>query len=85
LFNKLIYALLSVIAVPAEELWKGVVGVSNAGKKKGRAKRVGRKRVTDLNKGQMLGSGTTIVNNSNRKWRFWLYAMLFQFYSVLIL
>jgi small subunit ribosomal protein S5 len=43
--------------VSAEELWKGVVGVSNAGKKKGRGKRVGRKKVTDLNKGQVLGVG----------------------------
>jgi len=41
----------------ANELWNGVVGVSNAGKKKGRGKRVGRKKVTDLNKGQILGVG----------------------------
>lgn len=45
------------ISVSAEELWKGVVGVSNAGKKKGRGKRVGRKKVTDLNKGQFIGEG----------------------------
>jgi len=45
------------VQVSAEDLWKGVVGVSNAGKKKGRGKRVGRKRITDLNKGQVLGVG----------------------------
>lgn len=45
------------VQVPAEELWKGVVSVSNAGKKKGRGKRVGRKKATDLNKGQYLGTG----------------------------
>ena len=53
-------------SVPAEELWKGVVGVSNAGKKKGRGKRVGRKKVTDLNRGQVLGTGEqTICRSSN--------------------
>lgn len=46
-----------LISVSADELWKGVVGVSNAGKKKGRGKRVGRKKVTDLNKGQFIGEG----------------------------
>jgi len=45
------------VTVPAEQLWGGVTGVSNAGKKKGRGKRVGRKRATDLNRGQRLGVG----------------------------
>ena len=40
-----------------EQLWEGVTGVSNAGRKRGRGKRVGKKRVTDLNKGQKVGDG----------------------------
>ena len=45
----------------AENLWNGVVGVSNAGKKKGRGKRVGRKKQTDLNRGQILGTGNEML------------------------
>lgn len=45
------------MTVSGEQLWAGVTGVSNAGKKKGRGKRVGRKKATDLNKGQRLGVG----------------------------
>lgn len=45
------------VKVSADDLWRGVVSVSNAGKKKGRGKRVGRKKVTDLNKGQFIGEG----------------------------
>lgn len=41
----------------ADQLWSGVTGVSNAGRKKGRGRRVGRKKATDLNKGQRLGVG----------------------------
>ncbi|XP_058467734.1 small ribosomal subunit protein uS5m [Malaya genurostris] len=43
--------------LPAEQIWKGVISVSNAGKKRGRGK--GAKRITpkDLNKGQMIGFG----------------------------
>jgi len=33
------------------------VAVSNAGRKRGRGKRVGRKKITDLNRGQMIGTG----------------------------
>ncbi|XP_077277661.1 mitochondrial ribosomal protein S5 [Temnothorax americanus] len=39
----------------ADELWKGVTSVSNAGRKRGRAKGLPRKR--DLNKGQIIGLG----------------------------
>ncbi|XP_012530208.1 28S ribosomal protein S5, mitochondrial [Monomorium pharaonis] len=39
----------------ADELWKGVTSVSNAGKRRGRAKGLARKR--DLNKGQFIGVG----------------------------
>jgi hypothetical protein len=46
----------------ADDLWKGVVGVSNAGKKKGRGKRVGRKKQTDLNRGQILGTGKLLYS-----------------------
>ncbi|KAI0239227.1 28S ribosomal protein S5, mitochondrial [Lamellibrachia satsuma] len=43
--------------VGADQLWEGVVAVSNAGRKRGRGKRVGRKKITDLNRGQMIGTG----------------------------
>lgn len=45
------------LTVSSQQLWDGVTGVSNAGKKKGRGKRVGRKKATDLNRGQRLGVG----------------------------
>jgi len=45
------------VTVSGQQLWAGVTGVSNAGKKKGRGKRVGRKKATDLNRGQRLGVG----------------------------
>jgi small subunit ribosomal protein S5 len=41
--------------VPAEDLWKGVTSVSNAGKKRGRAKGLVRRK--DLNRGQVIGIG----------------------------
>ena len=43
------------LTATGEQLKQGFYGVSNAGKKKGRAKRTGKK--LDLNKGQTLGSG----------------------------
>lgn len=46
-----------IFIVDAEHLWKGVVSVSAAGKKRGRGKRVGRKKITDLNRGQIMGVG----------------------------
>ena len=49
--------LLFVSIVTADQLWSGVTGVSNAGKKRGRGRRVGRKKRADLNKGQELGTG----------------------------
>jgi hypothetical protein len=45
------------VAAPAEQLWDGVSSVSNAGRKKGRGRAVGRKKITDLNRGQRLGDG----------------------------
>ena len=51
---------LCVATVGADQLWEGVVAVSNAGRKRGRGKRVGRKKITDLNRGQMLGTGRSI-------------------------
>lgn len=39
----------------ADQLWKGVTSVSNAGKKRGRGKSVWRPR--DLNRGQIVGVG----------------------------
>ncbi|XP_071454014.1 small ribosomal subunit protein uS5m [Hetaerina americana] len=43
--------------LPAEHLWKGVTSVSNAGKKRGRGKGIGKKTAKNLNKGQVLGVG----------------------------
>jgi len=43
--------------VTAAQLWKGVTSVSNAGRKRGRGKGVGRKIAKDLNKGQVIGFG----------------------------
>ncbi|XP_055377763.1 28S ribosomal protein S5, mitochondrial [Condylostylus longicornis] len=47
--------------LPAEDLWKGVISVSNAGKKRGRGKGVGRKIAKDLNKGQVIGQGKSNI------------------------
>lgn len=46
-----------IIIVPAEALWKGITSVSNAGKKRGRGKRVSKKNIKDLNRGQVIGVG----------------------------
>lgn len=51
--------LIAIITVPAEQLWKGITSVSNAGKKRGRGKGVGKKMAKDLNKGQIIGVGRT--------------------------
>ena len=48
------------VSVGADQLWEGVVAVSNAGRKRGRGKRVGRKKITDLNRGQMIGTGEVL-------------------------
>lgn len=55
--NAYLYFILSrmSLAESADELWKGVTSVSNAGRKRGRAKGLTRKR--DLNKGQIIGVG----------------------------
>ena len=45
------------LAVPAEALWKGVLSVSNAGKKRGRGKGAGKKNALNLNRGQSIGVG----------------------------
>lgn len=45
------------MVVSAQQLWKGVISVSNAGKKRGRGKGAGRIYAKDLNKGQMIGVG----------------------------
>ena len=46
-----------VVSGSGDMLWSGVLGVSNAGKKRGRGKGAGRKRMVDLNKGQTMGTG----------------------------
>ncbi|XP_034662847.1 LOW QUALITY PROTEIN: 28S ribosomal protein S5, mitochondrial [Drosophila subobscura] len=43
--------------LPAEDIWRGVTAVSNAGKKRGRGKGTGKKIAKDLNKGQTIGLG----------------------------
>lgn len=47
--------LLVVFLVPADDLWKGVTSVSNAGRKRGRGKGLIRRK--DLNRGQVIGIG----------------------------
>ncbi|KAL1512648.1 hypothetical protein ABEB36_002207 [Hypothenemus hampei] len=42
---------------PASNLWDSITSVSNAGKKRGRAKTISRKNIKDLNKGQVIGVG----------------------------
>ena len=46
--------------VPAEKLWKGVTSVSNAGKKRGRGRAVGKKTAKNLNRGQVIGVGNAL-------------------------
>ncbi|KAM6956236.1 small ribosomal subunit protein uS5m [Aplochiton taeniatus] len=41
----------------ADELWRGVLGETGAGSKKGRGKRAKRKMKKDLNRGQIIGEG----------------------------
>ena len=55
-----VYELCSAL-VPADKLWKGVTSVSNAGKKRGRGRAVGKKTAKNLNKGQIIGVGKTIL------------------------
>ncbi|XP_015597786.1 28S ribosomal protein S5, mitochondrial [Cephus cinctus] len=43
--------------LPAESLWKGVTSVSNAGRKRGRARAIGKKGIKNLNRGQVIGIG----------------------------
>ncbi|CAN7942013.1 unnamed protein product, partial [Ixodes hexagonus] len=45
------------VKLTAEQLWKGVTSVSNAGRKRGRASGHSRKQSKDLNRGQMVGVG----------------------------
>ena len=55
------------LLVPAENLWKGVTSVSNAGRKRGRGKGVGRKIAKNLNKGQLIGVGKLLRFLFNKK------------------
>ncbi|KAK4884382.1 hypothetical protein RN001_000653 [Aquatica leii] len=43
--------------LPADALWKGITSVSNAGMKRGRGKRVSKRNIKDLNRGQIIGVG----------------------------
>lgn len=43
--------------LPAQDLWKGITSVSNAGKKRGRGKNVSKSKIKDLNRGQVIGVG----------------------------
>ncbi|XP_017865519.1 PREDICTED: 28S ribosomal protein S5, mitochondrial [Drosophila arizonae] len=51
------YFKLSGFYLPAEDIWRGVTAVSNAGKKRGRGKGTGKKVAKDLNRGQTIGLG----------------------------
>lgn len=42
----------------AEDIWRGVTSVSNAGKKRGRGKGSGKRVAKDLNRGQTIGVGS---------------------------
>ncbi len=44
----------------AQDLWKTITSVSNAGAKRGRAKRRGATKFKDLNMGQRIGQGNLI-------------------------
>jgi hypothetical protein len=44
--------------VTAQDLWKTITSVSNAGAKRGRAKRRGATKFKDLNMGQRIGQGS---------------------------
>lgn len=52
---------LLVFAVPAHALWKGCTTVSNAGKKRGRARQINSRNIRDLNRGQMIGVGKSNI------------------------
>ena len=52
-----------VYLVTAQDLWKTITSVSNAGAKRGRAKRRGATKFKDLNMGQRIGQG-----KSNIQW-----------------
>lgn len=43
--------------MPAQDLWKGITSVSNAGRKRGRGKNVSKSKIKDLNRGQVIGIG----------------------------
>lgn len=47
-----------VFLVSAEDIWRGVTSVSNAGKKRGRGKGTGKRVAKDLNRGQTIGVGS---------------------------
>ena len=49
--------------MPAEDIWKGVTSVSNAGKKRGRGKGV-KGRAQNLNRGQIIGVGKLLQKKS---------------------
>lgn len=55
---KIISRIMKILfSVPAESLWKGVTSVSNAGRKRGRAKTINKRNIKDLNRGQVIGIG----------------------------
>lgn len=45
----------------AEHIWKSVTSVSNAGKKRGRGKGAGKRRAKNLNRGQVIGVGMSLL------------------------
>ncbi len=59
-WNHLIYSIIFYL-VTAQDLWKTITSVSNAGAKRGRAKRRGATKFKDLNMGQRIGQGNFIL------------------------
>lgn len=51
------------VKLRADEIWKGVTSVSNAGKRRGRGRGAGRRIAKNLNRGQIIG-----VGKSNMVW-----------------
>lgn len=45
------------LSVTADEIWKGCTSVSNAGKKRGRAQKINKRNIRNLNRGQYIGQG----------------------------
>lgn len=73
----IVFLCCQIVSVPADQLWKGVTSVSNAGKKRGRGKGVGKKMAKNLNRGQMIGVGKALQFSLS------LFCLIFAFFLLL--